>query len=247
MSRSSTTKMMKTEARLALTLRQRRFEWALARDEQARTAARLVAGKTHDLLNLLQIVRLAGGQLAEHCNEESRVILDDLQRSADDARRSLGELMAVARAAEKRVRGAPVCEAVKAVIAELRGAIEIAIEARIDAPRDAATRCTAEELEHLVIGLVLDADDAMAAAAAGAAARAGDARAGMTVELEVRERVIAGVPWIELVRSCKVVPDGDRFELRVVEAIAERAGGELATSERRGGGEEVIVALPRVA
>jgi hypothetical protein len=241
--------MTKTEARLALTLRQRRFEWALARDEQARAAARLVAGKTHDLLNLLQIVRLAAGQLAEHCNDHSRIILDDLQRSADDARRSLGELMAVAREAEKRVRGALVCEAVQAAIAELRGAIEVGIEARIDAPRDAATRCTAEELAHLVIGLVLDADDAMAAEAAEAAgaAEAAEAAAGV-VKLEVRERVIAGVPWIELVRGCKVAPaDGDRFELRVVEAIAERAGGELATSERRGGGEEVIVALPRVA
>jgi hypothetical protein len=40
------------------------------------------------------------------------------------------------------------------------------------------------------------------------------------------------------------VPPGDRFELRAVEAIVKRAGGELATSDRRGGGEELVVALP---
>jgi hypothetical protein len=224
--------MMKTEARLALSLRQRRFEWALARDEQARTAARLVAGKTHDLLNLLQIIRLASGVLDQCCDARGREIAVELLRSADDSRRSLAELMAVARPAQVIVRGAPVGAAVEAAVASLQGAV--VLDARIEAPPAAATRCTAEELEHLVIGLVLDAADA----------RLPEAR---PVELAVREREIGGAPWIELVRSCEAAPGGDRFELRVVEAIAQRAGGELATSERRGGGEEVIVALPEVA
>jgi hypothetical protein len=220
--------MMKTEARLALTLRQRRFEWALARDEQARTAARLVAGKTHDLLNLLQIIELAAGELEWRCDARARGFVEDLQRSAGDSRRSLAELMAVAHPVEPILRGAPVGAAVAAALASLGGAI--APDARIEAPPAAITRCTALELEHLVIGLVLDAADAPVAEA-----------------LVVRERVIAGAPWIELVRGCEIVPAGDRFELRLARAIAQRAGGELATSERRGGGEEVIVALPEVA
>lgn len=224
--------MMRTEARLALSLRQRRFEWALARDEQARTAARLVAGKTHDLLNLLQIIQLAADELERRCEAGARAIVDDLLRTADGARRSLAELMAAARPAEAIVRGAPVGAAVGAAVASLSG--ELALDARIEAPPAAATRCTALELEHLVIGLVLDAADAPAPGA-------------QPVELAVRERAIAGAPWIELVRGCEAVPAGDRFELRVVEAIAHRAGGELATSERRGGGEEVVVALPEVA
>jgi hypothetical protein len=86
-----------------------------------------------------------------------------------------------------------------------------------------------------VIGLLLDAVEV----------RGGE---GPPVELLVRERVIAGSPWIELVRGDEPLTGGDRFELRVVEAIAHRASGEVARSERRGGGgEEVIVALPQVA
>lgn len=224
--------MTKTSARLALVSRQRRFEWALARDEQARAAARMVAGKTHDLLNLIQIVRLAGGELERCCDASVREILDDLQRTADASHRSLIELMAVARPAADGVRGAPVGAAARAAVASLEGALEaridLQIEARIEVPPEAATRCTAEELEHLVLGLALDAADAPA------------------IELAVRTRTIDDAPWIELVRGYTAAPGGDRFELRAVEAIARRAGGELATSARRRGGEEVIVALPEV-
>jgi signal transduction histidine kinase len=227
--------MTKTDARLALSLRQRRFEWALARDEQARTAARLVTGKTHDLRNLLQVIQLAADQLEQRCEPSVHVLIDDLRRCAIDARHSLDELMAVARPGEAIVRGAPVGTAVEAAVASLRDAI--ALDARIEARPAAATRCTAEELEHLVIGLALDAADA----------RSETTSATPPVEIAVREREIAGAPWIELVRGSEVVPAGDRFELRVVEAIANRAGGELTTSERRGGGVEVVVALPAVA
>jgi hypothetical protein len=66
------------------------------------------------------------------------------------------------------------------------------------------------------------------------------------VELYVRERAIDGVPWIEIVRSTPAVPEGERFELRVVEAIATKAGGEVTRSDRRGGGEELVVALPAI-
>jgi hypothetical protein len=79
---------MKTDARLALSLRQRRFEWALARDEQGRTAGRLVAGKTHDLLNLIQIIRLGARLLEEHCDARARELVADLERAADDSQRA---------------------------------------------------------------------------------------------------------------------------------------------------------------
>src|SRR4051794_8145034 len=82
---SSITKMTKTEARLALAQRQRRFEWDLARDEQSRAAANLVAGKTHDLFNLVQIVQLASLELAKRCGDAGKEFIDDLLRSAEDA------------------------------------------------------------------------------------------------------------------------------------------------------------------
>jgi hypothetical protein len=224
--------MMKTEARLALSLRQRRFEWALARDEQARTAACLVAGRTHDLLNVLQVVRLVADELDRRGDAREQALARDLRRAADSAQRSLLALAAASHPPEGAVRGPPVGATVEAAVASLADAI--AVDARIEAPPDAATRCTAEELVHLVIGLVLDAADA-------------PPPADRPIALAVREREIDRAPWIELVRGCEAAPAGDRFELRVVEAIAQRAGGELASSACRGGGEEVVVALPEVA
>jgi hypothetical protein len=219
--------MTKTEARLVLSQRQRRFEWQLARDEQTRVAAKLVAGKTHDMLNTVQIVQLATLELEKRCEPAAREFLDDLLRAAADAQRSLTELMAIARPEETIVRGAPVGRAVDAALGSLREAIDVDIH--LATSPDTATRCTAAELEHILIGLALDSSDDPA-----------------RIELTVRERAIAGAPWIEIVRASAFVPAGDRFDLRTVEAIAVRAGGELATSERRGGGEELVVALPVV-
>ena len=219
--------MTKTEARLVLSERQRRFEWQLARDEQTRVAAKLVSGKTHDMLNVVQIVQLATLELEKRCDATSREFLDDLVRAANDAQRSLTELMAIARPDETIVRGAPVGRAVDAALGLLREAIDVDIH--LATSPDTATRCTAAELEHILIGLALDiADDPT------------------RIELTVREREINGAPWIEIVRASAYVPAGDRFELRAVETIAHRAGGELATSDRRGGGEELVVALPVV-
>jgi hypothetical protein len=223
--------MMKTDARLALSLRQRRFEWALARDEQTRTAARLVAGKTHDLLDLVHVIRLSASGLEARCDARGGELVRDLQRTAEGAHRSLAELMAVARPAPGDARGTPIGAAVEAAVASLEGAI--ALSARIEAPLAAATRCAAEELEHLVIGLVLDADGEAAAA-------------DRPVELLVRARERAGAPWIELRCRGPAATSGDRFELRVVRAIAQRAGGELSVVPRPGGGEDVVVALPEV-
>lgn len=220
---------MRTEARLALCLRQRRFEWQLARDEQTRAAAQLVAGKTHALLNLIQIVQLATLELERRCDATAREFIEDLQKAAADAQQELTELMEVARPEPVIARGAPVGPAVEAALAAVRTAI--ALDVQLATPPDLATRATAEELEHLIIGLALDLAD-------------GDR--GAPVELFVRERRIHGEPWIEIVRGSPYVPAGERLELRVVEAIATRAGGEVATSERRGGGEELVVALPVV-
>lgn len=233
--------MTKPDARLALHLRQRRFEWALAREEHTRAAARLVAGKTHGLLNLIQIIQLASQELEKGCDPSVRAYIADLKRSAAEARQALAELMAAARPPEAPARGAPISDAVGAALDSLRDAFEVdLVDVRVSAPPEAATRCTAEELEHLLLGLVLDLADA----APGAG----------PVRLLVREREIEGAPWIEIVRdSASIGPGGpggaagERFELRVVETIVRRAGGELTTSERPGGGEELVVALPEVA
>ena len=207
-------------------LRQRHYEWDLARDAQTAAAAQFVAGKTHDLLNLVQIVQLATGELARRCDATSQEFIADLDRAGAEAQRNLAELMAVARPPRQIIRGVPVGAAITAAVETVRSFV--AIDVHLCCAPETATRCMAEDLEHLVIGLALDV--------MGEVAR---------IELAVRERTIEGKPWVEIVRG-GLIADNDSFELRVVEAIAVRAGGELARSERRDGGTEVVVALPIV-
>jgi hypothetical protein len=218
-------------ARLALSERQRRFEWVLARDEQTRAAGAFVAGKTHDLLNLIQIVNLATLELGKRCEPSANEFLDDLLKAARGAQIQLDAMMAVARPAESIVRGAPVGAAAAAAIATMRTVFEIDIH--LATPPSTVTRCTAEELEHLFIGLALDAADSYSER--------------NVLGLLVRERSIDGKPWIEIVRTCREAPldpDRERFELRVVEVIAAKAKGEVSYSTGRDGGEELVVALP---
>jgi hypothetical protein len=230
--------MTKTDERLALVERQRRFEWELARDAHTRAAGQFVAGKTHDLLNLVQIVELASLELSRRCNPDAGEFITDLLKAADDAKLQLRELMAVARPDTIAPPGARVGAALTAAVETVRAASTIPVDLHLTMPPETTTRCTATELEHVVYGLVLDA------VATGAEA-GGQAR---PIELFVRERMIEGKPWLEIVRGARggeaIEPERDHFDLRAVEVIAAKNGGELAQSERRGGGIEVVVALP---
>lgn len=231
--------MTKTSERLALVERQRRFEWQLARQVQTQVAARFVAGKTHDLLNLIQIVQLASLELLRRCTADAGEFITDLQKAAEDAQRQLTELMALARPEEVIVAGAPVGAAVTAAVETVRAASTIAVDLHLAVAPGLATRCSAEELEHLIYGLTLDA--------ASAEATVADPTEPSPIELFVRERAIDGKPWLEIVRGARIELAGERFDLQAVEAIAAKNGGELAHSERRGGGTELVVALPVVA
>jgi hypothetical protein len=234
--------MTKTDERLALVERQRRFEWELARDAHTRAAGQFVAGKTHDLLNLVQIVELASLELSRRCNPDAGEFITDLLKAADDAKHQLKELMAVARPDVPAVPGARVGAALTAAVETVRAASTIPVDLHLTVPAEITTRCTAVELEHVIYGLVLDA-----VATADEASGQGRSPDG-AIELFVRERVIEGKPWLEIVRGARagdaVAHDGAHFDLRAVEVIAAKNGGELAQSERRGGGTEVVVALP---
>jgi hypothetical protein len=231
--------MTKINERLTLVERQRRFEWDLARDMQTRAAARFVAGKTHDMLNLVQIVQLACAELRRRCTPEAEEFIADLMKAASDARRQLGELMALARPDEVVVPGAHVGAAITSAVETVRAASTIAVDLHLAVEPEIATRCTTAELEHLIFGLTLDA--------VAAAAEEPPAGAELSpIELFVRERTIDGKRWLEIVRGARVEFEGEHFDLRAVEAIAIKNGGELARSERRGGGTELVVALPLV-
>jgi hypothetical protein len=230
--------MTKINERLALVERQRRFEWELAREVQSKAAARFVSGKTHDLLNLVQIVQLASLELTRRCPPEALEFIEDLQRAAVDAQRELTELMALARPDEVVAPGAPVGAAITAAVEVVRAASTIAVDLHLTVSPDATTRCTADELAHLIYGVTLDA--------VSETTQPDETATPSAIELFIRERTIDGKPWLEIVRGARVALDGEHFDLRAVEAIAIKRGGELAQSERRGGGTELVVALPLV-
>jgi signal transduction histidine kinase len=234
--------MTKTNERLALVERQRRFEWQLARQVQTQVAARFVAGKTHDLLNLIQIVQLATLELERRCTADAAEFIVDLRKAAVDAQHQLTELMAVARPDEVIEAGAQVGAAITAAVDTVRAASTIQVDLHLAVEPQIATRCSAEELAHVIYGLTLDAATAEAAAL-DAGSPGGPSGA---IELFVRNRVIDGKPWLEIVRGARIAIGGERFDLQAVEAIAAKNGGELAHSERRGGGTELVVALPIV-
>jgi len=246
--------MTKINERLALVERQRRFEWELARDVQTHAAAQFVAGKTHDLLNLVQIVQLASLELSRRCSEDAAEFIADLMKAADDAKHQLTELMAVARPERIVVAGAHVGAAITAAVETVRAVSTIAVDLHLTVHPEVTTRCTAAELEHLIYGLTLDAVAGVAdQPQAGAAERSIESERAIestiesTIELLVRERTIDGKLWLEIVCSTRGVLGSEHFDLRAVEAIAHKNGGELARSERRGGGTELVVALPIVA
>jgi hypothetical protein len=250
--------MTKINERLALVERQRRFEWDLARDVQSRVAAHFVAGKTHDLLNLVQIVQLASLELSRRCSGDAAEFIADLIKAADDAKHQLAALMAVARPDEIITPGAPVGAAITAAVEVVRAASTIAVDLHLTVRADATTRCSAAELAHLIYGLTLDAvaaapDDAPdespddAADASAPSSSSSPPSSPSPIELFVRQRTIDGRPWLEIVRGARDVLAGERFDLLAVEAIAIKNGGELASSERRGGGTELVVALPMVS
>ncbi len=215
--------------KIELIERQRRFEWELAREEQTRVAASFVAGKTHDLLNLVQIVKLASEELAKRCDPTGGEFVEDLMRAANDAETSLKALMEVARPQRVSATGPAVGAAITGVVDELRPVIPIDLHLAL--LPDTATSLTGDEVAHLVIGLALEAANAS------------------RIELHVRERVIDDEPWIEILRGADVPAyEGPLpFDLRAVELLVARAGGELSSSERRGGGSELVVALPAIS
>jgi len=239
--------MTKTNERLALVERQRRFEWELARAVQTQVAARFVAGKTHDLLNLIQIVQLASLELSRRCTGDAQEFIADLRKAAEDAQHQLSELMALARPDEVIVAGAHVGAAITAAVETVRAASTIAVDLHLAVQPELTTRCSSEELAHLIYGMTLDAATAEAEAEANQVAQDAPPAPNQTpIELFVRERTIDGKPWLEIVRGARVELAGEHFDLQAVEAIAVKNGGELAHSERRGGGTELVVALPVV-
>lgn len=220
--------MITAEQRLGLIERQRRYAWELAQAECHRRAADLVAGKTHDLLNLVQIVQLAAPELSGRSDAFGEELIADIARAARDAYAQLDDLLKLARPTCSRTRGAPVAPA----LARICGGLAHHIHLACDVAAELVTALDESALEHLVICLALDPAHEEA------------------LHVAVRARSLDGIPWLELLcASTASNPEPrthDDFDRRLVEAIVSHAGGELACNQRRDGVSELIVALPIV-
>lgn len=226
------------EARLGLIERIRRQEHALALHEQARVAAALMKGRSHELGNLVQIVKLSALEIARRTppalQPDIEDLVTDMTHAAEQASAVLAEMFAAARPSDRTIVGPAVAQCVRAAVDVARPAIASSIELRIDLSDSVQTYASAEELEALVLSALLDAHQAV------------------RILLLVRERTIQSKRWVELVRidDRHHLPDGElahMFEphslLHVVAGVAKAAGGEVSLSPGRTG-LELAVEIP---
>jgi nitrogen-specific signal transduction histidine kinase len=227
------------EARLRLIDRIRRVEHTLARDEQAKIAAALMKGRSHDLGNHIQIVKLTAHELERRAQDRADFLelITDMRQSAEQATTLLAEMVAAARPADRTEVGPVVTNVVRAAVEQGRAAVPGSVELRIDLDDTVHTYANAEELEAIVLAAILDASSSSR----------------MTIVL--RERLIQGRRWVELLRvdDRQQFNDGElahMFEphslLHVVAGAAKFAGGEASLSPGRGG-LELAIELPVVA
>jgi hypothetical protein len=226
------------EARLGLIDRIRKVEQSLAREEQAREAARLLRGRSHDLGNAIQIVRLASIEIEKRGGTNIGDLVLDLRNAAESATTVLGELIAMAKPGPRKVEGVAIAPAVRAAVEQAQPGLAAQVDLRVELADMVKAPCLPDELETIVLCSLLDA-----------------ARA-TKLGLHLRARAIEGKPWLELIRidDRKDVSDSDfsrAFEpfatpgpgLHLVRVLAERCGGEASLSPGRAG-LELVIALP---
>jgi len=213
--------------RLALIERIHEVEVALARDQHAATAAQLMRGRSHELGNQVQILKLASLELERRATPDQAELIGDMRTAADQAAIVLDDMMAAARPPERSSVGPAFAPAVRLSIEEARGGVKAAVELRSELGDGAVTRATAEELSAIVFALLLDADDAK------------------SITIMLRERQINKKPWVELLRFDSrdgVDAETSRY-LHFLEAAVRPGGGEASLSPGRHG-LELAIAFP---
>jgi hypothetical protein len=215
------------QVRLELLERVRTIELALARAEHARAAASLVRGRTHELGNQVQILRLASIELERRATAEQSELITDLRAAAEAANQALAEMLSAARPEDRKDPGEPVAPVVRQAIELVRAATSVPIEIHLDLTEDVRTRATAAELEACVMQVLL-----AATWGPGAATR---------LDVRARQRQIEKKPWIELL----VIADRLPFDAPpgVIQSVAEAAAGGASLSDGRTG-VELALELP---
>ncbi len=217
-------------ARLALIDRLRAVEHRLARSSRAASGLELLRGHLHTLGNSIQIIDLTAAELQRRSNGDPADLLADLHDAALVARGALAEMVKIAQPAKRRVIDAEFAATIRNAGELVRPARGITIDVRDELLASVATAgLDADELETIVISMLLDA------------------HAATTLELVLRERVIEGEPWLELIRrddrATELVLEPPSL-LGIVDHLARLGGGELSLAPGRHG-HELVVALPQ--
>jgi hypothetical protein len=213
-------------ARLALVEGVRRLEWRLAFDA-GRAIGRaegavLARQHAHELGNVVQIVDLgvaALGKAVPATDALTAELMTELHAAAETGKTTLAQMLAARIPARAAGSGAPAAGVIDAAIAAGRAA-DLELDAAIEVEPGVRTPLAVEALEVVVCRMLLDIE-------AG------------PIQLLVRERVIEGNRWLELIRTSAAAPASD-----AIAALVEGAGGEVSESETRTGAIELVVALP---
>jgi hypothetical protein len=228
----------------------RAVELGLVRGEAARAAAgELVRGRTHELGNQVQILRLASMELERRAPADQQELIGDLRAAGEAANTVLVDLLATARMPERAMIGDPVADVVRRAVERVRPAFTQPLDVRIDLGDEVRTRATADELQAAVIAALLDATDPAAWYLPTVEART--AVIATRIRLWVRQRTVEKRPYVELLviadRPYQPVamllePPGPLY---VVRLAAQAAGGDASISEGREG-VELAIELPVV-
>jgi hypothetical protein len=213
--------------RLALIERIHTVELALAREAHTAAAAELMRGRSHELGNQVQIVRLASIEIERRATAELVELLTDLRSAAEAANIVLADMVNAARPPERSVVGPPFGPALRAAIDRASSAVKMQVEVRSELADTVCTRATAEEIEALAFAALLDAEPAT------------------KVTFMLRERQITGKRWVELLRfddRGAIEAEPGRY-VQFLDAAARPSGGEASLSPGRNG-LELAIAFP---
>lgn len=215
------------------------------------TSARLVAGLAHELNNSLQVVSGLVELLADHTEVPPEVAarISKIGLQADKATSTIRQVLGYTREGVVERRRAEVSSAVERALA-LRhynlGRAGIAVTSQV--PPGLVAGADDRGLVQIVLNLVLNAEDALAAAPRKDLHIAGDVTDGRVrltvrdtghgVGVDIRERIFE--PFFTTRTDARAVGLG----LPVAQAIAMSSGGSVVLADGQAGSTTFVVELP---
>lgn len=230
--------------------RRRELEQQLVQHAKLETLGRLAGGISHDFNNILSIIRghleLLADETGLSPGAERRLLAIDA--AAQRAAALVGNLTAFAgpgRAAPESLHVNAALEDLGGLLAELIGS-NVALELRLEAEPDLVA-IDLTELEQVVLNLVLNACDALAAGGGHVTVHTWTERGHLLLEVADDGR---GIDPQTLERVFEpffsTQPTGSGLGLATVKGIVERSAGDIDVASVPGAGSTFTIRLPLV-